>query len=165
MVQTRVDHMTFVVKDPEKTKSFFENVLCCKRLLSLNIGGGIAHTFNIGDKLPVLGFASAPAEGEGMFPDFVRKKGSGLHHMGFQVDNLDNFKKIMIDHGIKIPEWELEGDEAVRNEVLIGPVYASTVLQVIQYKQELTKLEEWAQTQKNYHKGNMLEEHWKEVRL
>jgi catechol 2,3-dioxygenase-like lactoylglutathione lyase family enzyme len=158
MVKTKFDHLTFVVKDKEKTISFFENVLGFKPLLSFEIGGGMACAFNIGDTLPVLLVGWAPADGKGMFPDFLNKQGSGLHHIGFQVDSLDNFKKVMEDHGIKIPKWEAEGDKAVRDEVLIGTRYAPTVLQMMQLKRPPTNPDEWNAIEREYMLGAVLKD-------
>jgi catechol 2,3-dioxygenase-like lactoylglutathione lyase family enzyme len=150
MVKTRVDHLTFAVRDGEKTWSFVENVLGGRRLFILDMGGGTAVVFNIGDKLPVLVFFWAPTEGEGMFPDFLRNKGEGLHHMGFQVDNLNNFKQTMVAYGIKIPQWELEGNQTIRDEVLIGTRHAPAVLQMLKFKRNPTNVQEWDAIEREY---------------
>ena len=99
----------------------------------------------------IFNFVSAPLDGESFFADFLRKKGEDLHHMGFSVDNLDAFKAGMAANGIKIPQWELEGDPTIRDEVLIGTKHAPTVFQIIQWANKPpSSVDEWMALEEKY---------------
>ena len=149
-----LDHVCFAVADREKTVAFIENILGCRALSSGSRGGETSQTFmDMGEY--IFNFVSAPLDGTSFFADFLRKKGEALHHMGFSVDNLDAFKEGMAAQDIKIPKWEIEGDPAIRDEVLIGTRHLPTVLQIIQWaKAPPSSVEEWMALEEQYTAGN-----------
>jgi len=147
-----LDHLCFAIKDRDQTVLFIENVLGGRFLASHTRGGETCSTFmNIGGY--VHNFVTAPEDGNSFFADFLRKNGEDLHHIGVSVDNLDAFKEGMAKNGIKIPKWELEGDQAIRDEVLIGTRHAPTVFQIIKWANTPpSSAEEWMELEKKYTK-------------
>ncbi len=145
-----VDHICFVVKDLERTISFVEKVLGGKHLSSQSRGEEASSAlYDIGGI--VFNFVTAPMDGKGFFAEFLRNKGEGLHHIGLSVDDLDSFKEVMSANGIKIPQWELEGNQAIRDEVLIGTKHAPTVLQILCWAGgPPASTKEWINLEKKY---------------
>lgn len=127
-----LDHLCYGVKDRDHVIAFVENVLDGRLLASLSRGEeAVSNFMDIAGQ--IHNFVTAPEDGTSFFADFLRKKGADLHHVGVSVDNLDAFKQGMAANGIAIPRWELEGDPAIRDEVLIGARHAPTVFQVIHW--------------------------------
>ena len=145
-----VDHICFAVKDLDRTVPLIKNVLGGKHLATQSRGEESSQVlFDIGGI--IFNFVTAPMDGKGFFAEFLRSKGEGLHHIGLTVDDLDDFKQVMAANGIKIPPWELEGDQAVRDEVLIGTKHAPTVLQIIAWAGgPPASIEEWMELEDKY---------------
>ena len=88
--------------------------------------------------------------------EFLRKRGDGFHHLALEVDDLEGIIKSMADNGINVPQWEINGDKAVRSEVLIGTRYAPTVLQLIKWEGEPAQtVEEWVLREKRFMRERM----------
>ncbi|MBA7709050.1 hypothetical protein ES703_117957 [subsurface metagenome] len=145
-----VDHITFAVRDLERTLSFVEKVLGGKYLFEIRREEGrILAIYQIGDK--IIAFATEPIEGKGFMAQFLRQRGEGLHHIALSVDDLDDFKQVMLANGIKIPHWELEGHQGILDEVLIGTRHAPTVLEIIGWKgSPPASTEEWVARYREY---------------
>lgn len=145
-----LDHVCFAVKDRDQIVSFVENVLGGRFLATHTRGGETASTFmEIGGY--VHNFVTAPENGTSFFADFLRKKGAALHHIGVSVDKLDAFKYGMAANEIKIPKWELEGSQEIRDEVLIGTRQSPTVIQVIEWADAPpTSADEWMALEEKY---------------
>lgn len=106
-------HICIVVKDIEKTKSYYE---------SLGIGAWIEYPPLVEyTKLNVIDekgfFASRfvytkigdlqlqlvqPGEGKTIYKEFLEKNGEGVFHIGFEVADIDTVDKQLTDNGLKI---------------------------------------------------------------
>ena len=106
-------HICIVVKDIEKTKSYYE---------SIGIGPWVEYPplveytkLNVIDKKGF--FASRfvytqigglqlqlvqPSEGKTIYKDFLETKGEGVFHIGFEVDDIDTVDKQLTNNGMKI---------------------------------------------------------------
>ena len=149
-----LDHVCFGVKDRDQIIRFVEDVLGGRLLASHSRGGEAVSNFMdiAGD---IHNFVTAPENGTSFFADFLRKKGADLHHIGVSVDNLDAFKEGMAANGINIPQWELEGDPSIRDEVLIGTRHAPTVFQVINWATAPpASTDEWMALEEKYTEGH-----------
>lgn len=103
-------HIGTVVKDIEKTaeyysatfgvgpfairESFMENVLLRGRPVSPTIKVGSAK-FG-GTELELI----QPVEGESVYAEFLSSNGEGLHHIGFEVTDIENKLAILAEEGI-----------------------------------------------------------------
>ena len=146
----RVDHIAFAVKDLKRTIRFVEDVLGGRYLFEFSLSKTITVAFvQLGETIVSLECESM--DGDGFVAKFLQKKGEGLHHIGLQVDDIDSFKEIMTANGIPVPPWDLEGDKAQREEVLIGTKYFSTVLQIVGWKgNPPTTPQEWVDREKEF---------------
>jgi methylmalonyl-CoA/ethylmalonyl-CoA epimerase len=71
-------------------------------------------------------------EEDGFINQHIAKHGEGLHHMGLEVDNLEEFIQDVEGKGYKIP---LRDEFSNRDEVVLRPRDAAgVVLQILQWK-------------------------------
>jgi len=106
-------HICIVVKDIEKTKGYYE---------SIGIGPWLEYPPLVEyTKLNVIdekGFFAAriiyteignlqlqlvqPGEGKTIYKEFLEKRGEGVFHIGFEVDDIDTTDKQLAEDGLKI---------------------------------------------------------------
>jgi methylmalonyl-CoA epimerase len=57
----------------------------------------------------------APVKEEGLIADFIKQKGEGVHHLSFQVENLQSKKAFFEERGFKTikPTSEITGVHAI----------------------------------------------------
>ena len=71
-------------------------------------------------------------EADGFINQHISKHGEGLHHLGLEVDNLNEFVQQVEGKGFKIP---LRDEFTNRTEVVLRPRDAAgVVLQILQWK-------------------------------
>ncbi len=117
LVKTKVfskpHHICIVVKDIEKTKEYYESIGIgpwvdyppLEEYTKLNVmdeKGFFAARFiytKIGDlQLQLV----QPGEGKTIYKEFLEKRGEGVFHIGFEVDDVDAAEKQLTDNGLKI---------------------------------------------------------------
>ena len=130
----RIDHIGIAVKDLKKSVETMTNLLgaelICIKDLKMSGNNASAAYMRLGESIIVLDEASQPG---GFLEKFIQQRGEGLHHVGVEVDNLDDFIKSLQSKGVRIPAKSLEGD--FRTEVLLSPKDAlGVVWQVIQWQ-------------------------------
>ena len=106
-------HICMVVKDIEKTKGYYESIgigpwleypplVEYTKLNVIDEKGFFASRFvytKIGDlQLQLV----QPGEGKTIYKEFLEKKGEGVFHIGFEVDDIDTADKQLTDNGLKI---------------------------------------------------------------
>jgi hypothetical protein len=70
---------------------------------------------------------------EGFMAKFIEERGEGLHHLGLEVDDLDEYIQELEKKQVRIPVKSLDGE--FRREILLSPKEASGVVwQVIEWK-------------------------------
>lgn len=84
-----IDHIGIAVKDLEKSISVYEkilNIACSKREVVESEKVDTAF-FQTGEsKVELLGATSA----DSVIQKFIDKRGEGIHHIAFEVDNIDD---------------------------------------------------------------------------
>lgn len=130
----RIDHIGIAVRDLKKametmTKIFGAELICIKDL-TMSGNQAAAAYMKLGESIIVLDEASHPG---GFLERFIEQRGEGLHHVGLEVENLDDFVKDLENKGIRIPSRSLEG--SFRREVLLSPKEnLGVVWQVIEWQ-------------------------------
>ena len=106
-------HICIVVKDIEKTKSYYESIgigpwseypplVEYTKLNVIDIEGFFASRFvytKIGDMQLQL---VQPGEGKTIYKEFLEKKGEGVFHIGFEVADVDSVDEQLTENGLKI---------------------------------------------------------------
>jgi catechol 2,3-dioxygenase-like lactoylglutathione lyase family enzyme len=105
-------HICIVVKDIEKTKSYYESIgigpwveypplVEYTKLNVIDEKGFFATRFvytKIGDlQLQLV----QPGEGRTIYKEFLENKGEGVFHIGFEVADIDTMHKQLLDKGLK----------------------------------------------------------------
>ncbi len=106
-------HICIVVKDLEKTKSYYESIgigpwieypplVEYTKLNVMDEKGFFASRFiytKIGDlQLQLV----QPGEGKTIYKEFLEKNGEGVFHIGFEVADIDAMDKQLAENGMKI---------------------------------------------------------------
>ena len=146
-----IDYLIFGTKDLEVIFKILGALLDVEHLLTLRISKSNVYMFQFGDKLPLIGFGSEPVSGNGFMASFLSEKGEGLHHMGFQVNNLASFKENMIRNHIPFQVWEPEGSRIKTEALSIDTGYWPTPLHITDWERTLPLApQEWAARQKSF---------------
>jgi len=108
----KIEHIGIAVKSLEKSTRFFEEVLGLKCYKTEEVKDQKVMTafFMIGQtKIELL----ESTDSEGNIAKFIEKKGEGLHHIAFAVDNLSSTLEKVSSKGIqlidKVPRKGAEG--------------------------------------------------------
>lgn len=129
----RIDHVAIAVKDVEQAVKQYEGLLNAKHVRTevLKEKAGMVRVayMQIGENILSLVQSLEP---DGFINKHIEKHGEGLHHMGLEVDNLEEFITQTESRGYKIP---LRDEFSNRDEVVLRPRDANgVVLQVLQWK-------------------------------
>jgi methylmalonyl-CoA epimerase len=129
----RIDHVAIAVKDVEQAIKQYVGLLNAVhvRTETLVEKAGVVKVayMQIGENILSLVQSIEP---EGFINQHIEKHGEGMHHMGLEVDNLEEFVQQVEEHGYKIP---LRDEFSNRSEVVLRPRDANgVVLQILQWK-------------------------------
>jgi methylmalonyl-CoA/ethylmalonyl-CoA epimerase len=106
-------HICIVVKDIEKTKSYYESIGICPwveypplvEYTKLNVmeekgffASRFVYTYIGSLQLQLV----QPGEGKTIYKDFLETKGEGVFHIGFEVDDIDTVEKQLTDNEMKV---------------------------------------------------------------
>jgi catechol 2,3-dioxygenase-like lactoylglutathione lyase family enzyme len=106
-------HICIVVKDIEKTKSYYESIgigpwadyppLVEYTKLNVIDEKGFFDTRFVYTHIGNLQLQLAqPGEGKTIYKDFLEKKGEGVFHIGFEVDDVDAVEKQLTEGQMKV---------------------------------------------------------------
>jgi catechol 2,3-dioxygenase-like lactoylglutathione lyase family enzyme len=106
-------HICIVVKDIEKTKSYYESIgigpweeyppLVEYTKLNVIDEKGFFDTRFVYTHIGNLQLQLAqPGEGKTIYKDFLETKGEGVFHIGFEVDNIDAVEKQLTEDEMKV---------------------------------------------------------------
>ena len=106
-------HICIVVKDIEKTKSYYESIgvgpwvdyppLVEYTKLNVMDEKGFFDTRFVYTHIGNLQLQLAqPGEGKTIYKDFLETKGEGVFHLGFEVDDVDAVEKQLTDNEMKV---------------------------------------------------------------
>jgi methylmalonyl-CoA/ethylmalonyl-CoA epimerase len=101
MKPTYIEHIGIAVKDLKKSISFYEQILGIPCYAIEEVKDQKVNTafFKVGQTKIELLESTDP---EGPIGKFIEKKGEGIHHLAFAVDNTDNALKEAQDMGIEL---------------------------------------------------------------
>lgn len=117
----KLDHIGFVVENIEKVKELFETV-------GLDAGTGAvvnplqkvsASFVNVGEKDDIYIEILEPASDDSPITNFLRKSGGGLHHLCFEVDDIEKATQELNAKGFRMvtpPENCTAYDENLKRE-------------------------------------------------
>ena len=98
---SKVDHIGIAVKSIEETLKFYEGVLGIKCQGKEEVADQkvITAFFPVGDtEVELLQSTSE----DGTIAKFIEKKGEGMHHIAFRVDNIEKALKELKAKGIRL---------------------------------------------------------------
>ncbi len=129
----RIDHVAIAVRDVDQATAQYTQLLNARhiRTETLREKAGMVKVayMQIGEN--VLSLVQSLEE-DGFINQHIAKHGEGLHHMGLEVDNLEEFIQDVEGKGFKIP---LRDAFSNRDEVVLRPRDAAgVVLQILQWK-------------------------------
>lgn len=96
-----LDHITIAVRDLQKSRQLFENLLNGELIKEATLPeqNAVAAYYRVGDVMIGL---EAPMSEEGDLYNFLQKKGEGIHHLAFHVENLGLLEADLREHDIKL---------------------------------------------------------------
>jgi len=96
-----LNHIGVAVKDMEKTKDFLKRNFEAELIHEM-----ISKEQGIHSALVSLGELKfelmSPINGEGLIQEFINQRGEGIHHLSFQVEDLQSTKSFLEEKGFKI---------------------------------------------------------------
>ncbi len=101
MKPSHIEHIGIAVKSLEETISFYENVLelTCYNIEEVKDQKVRTAFFQVGQiKIELL----EPTDPEGPIGRFIKKKGEGIHHIAFAVENIEDSLKAMESKGVQL---------------------------------------------------------------
>jgi methylmalonyl-CoA/ethylmalonyl-CoA epimerase len=101
MKPTHIEHIGIAVKDLEESIAYYENVLGLKCYAIEEVADQKVRTafFMIGQTKIELLESTSP---EGPIGKFIEKKGEGIHHLAFAVENLEEALEETETKGIQL---------------------------------------------------------------
>jgi methylmalonyl-CoA/ethylmalonyl-CoA epimerase len=142
----RIDHLAICVRDLDAATKQMEAMGAEMFHRKANEATGLASAqFKWGNITVTL---EHPTSDRGPFAEFLRRHGEGIHHIGMDVENLDDALATLDQNEMRVVNAQREGD--VRHEVLVHPKSGLGVLWQLmewqgEYKTNLEKRLEAAQ--------------------
>jgi len=129
----RIDHVAIAVRDADQACAQYVALLNAVHIRTETLiekAGPVKVAYlQIGENVLSLVQSLEPG---GFIDKHIEKHGEGLHHMGLEVDDLDEFVRDIEAKGFQIP---LRDEFSNRREVVLRPRDAAgVVLQVLQWK-------------------------------
>jgi len=106
-----VQQVSIVVEDMDRAIEYYSSIFGIGpfRVMEIDMEGAVLRGKPISTKIRAA-FAKSgalqveliqPVEGENIYTEFLESKGEGLHHLGFQVDDLDTMLAELAKVGIR----------------------------------------------------------------
>ena len=128
----RIDHIALAVKDLENAIAFFEDIFGARLLYRTGGESMRSAMLQVGED--IISLESEPLDGPGFVAQFLRQRGEGFHHLGIEVDSMDETVAALNAKGIRIPDWRVPGDFSVRKEIVLGTRSCfGNVLQIMEW--------------------------------
>ena len=129
----RIDHVAIAVRDADKATEQYVTLLNAvhirTEILREKAGMVKVSYLQIGEN--VISLAQSLEE-DGFLNRHIAKHGEGLHHLGLEVDDLEEFVKEVEAKGFTIP---LRDEFSNRKEVVLRPRDAAgVVMQIVEWK-------------------------------
>jgi methylmalonyl-CoA epimerase len=100
----KLDHIGFVVEDINTMKELFKTVgLDTGTEAVINPLQKVSASFvNVGEKDDIYVELLEPASGDSPISNFLQKKGGGLHHLCFEVDDIEKATQELTAKGFRM---------------------------------------------------------------
>ena len=130
----RIDHLSIAVKDVDAARAQYEHLLNARHIRTYTLkekAGTIKVAYmQIGEN--VLSLIQSVEE-DGFVNKHIEKHGEGMHHLGLEVDDLEEFVRETEEKGFKIP---LRDEFSNRSEIVLRPKDSlGVVLQILEWKE------------------------------
>ena len=130
MSKLKLDHIGIIVKNLHETATAFENAIG----LPLEEVENYKEMLNIGF-VPVgsmdIEFLE-PTTSEGLNADFLKNHGEGVHHIAFEVEDLDAAIAKAIKNGARVILGPTEGARGKRIVFLDGITLGGTIVELLE---------------------------------
>ena len=105
MKPSHIEHIGIAVKNLDESVKFYEDVLGlqCYNIEEVKDQKVRTAFFQVGDTKIELLESTDP---EGPIGKYVEKKGEGIHHMAFAVENIEEKLKIAEENGVRLIDKE-----------------------------------------------------------
>ena len=133
MGKLKLDHIGIVVKNLQETAAAFENTIG----LRLEEIENYKETLKIGF-VPVGSMdieLLEPTTSEGLNADFLKNNGEGVHHIAFEVEDLDAAIVNAIENGARVILGPTEGARGKRIVFLDGITLGGTIVELLESPQ------------------------------
>ena len=129
----RIDHVAIAVRDADAATQKFVMLLNARHIrteiLQEKAGPAKVSYVQLGENIITL---IQSLDEDGFLNRHIAKHGEGMHHMGLEVDNLDEFISETEEKGFSIP---LRDEFSNRREVVLSPRDSNgVILQVLEWK-------------------------------
>ncbi|MEL7002523.1 MAG: methylmalonyl-CoA epimerase [Bacteroidota bacterium] len=101
MIPTHIEHLGIAVENLEEAIKYYEDVLglTCYRIEEVADQKVKTAFFKVGQTKIELLESTSP---DGPIGKFIAKKGQGIHHIAFAVDNIEESLKTVKDKGVRL---------------------------------------------------------------
>ena len=130
MGKLKLDHIGIVVNNLQETAAAFENIIG----LSLEEIEDYKETLKIGF-VPVGSLdieLVEPTTSEGLNADFLKNNGEGVHHIAFEVEDLDAAIANAVENGAQVILGPTEGARGKRIVFLDGITLGGTIVELLE---------------------------------
>jgi len=130
MGKLKLDHIGIVVNNLQETAAAFENIIG----LSLEEIEYYKETLKIGF-VPVGSLdieLVEPTTSEGLNADFLKNNGEGVHHIAFEVEDLDAAISNAVKNGAQVILGPTEGARGKRIVFLDGITLGGTIVELLE---------------------------------
>jgi methylmalonyl-CoA epimerase len=130
MTVMKLDHVGIIVKNVDATAAAVERTIGLK----LTETAIYKDILKIGF-IPIGGVdieLLEPITSEGLNAEFLRDRGEGVHHMAFQVDNLDAAVAAAVEQGAQVILGPTEGARGKRIVFLAGDELGGTIIELLE---------------------------------
>jgi|GEM_PF-2673657 len=141
-----IDHYTLIVPNAKVVADFHQNVLGYKLINTILVNAGSASEGKHDMLNYVLGWPNSEkgvmvvTEGltkESIFHKFYEKFGQGIHHVAFEVDDIEDIFELLITKGIEITSDKILRDPlSGLRQFFISNKYAGFFIELIERKSE-----------------------------
>ena len=130
MTVIKLDHVGIIVKSVEATAAAIERTIGLKLEEVVNYKDILRIGF-----VPIGGVdieLLEPTTSDGLNAEFLRDRGEGVHHMAFQVDNLDAAVAAAVEQGAQVILGPTEGARGKRIVFLAGDELGGTIIELLE---------------------------------
>ena len=130
MTVMKLDHVGIIVKNVDATAAAVERTIGLKLTETANYKDILRVGF-----IPIGGVdieLLEPTTSEGLNAEFLRDRGEGVHHMAFQVDNLDAAVATAVEQGAQVILGPTEGARGKRIVFLAGDELGGTIIELLE---------------------------------